>query len=828
MKTIPTRQLPEETEEPDPLTNTDDNIGVGVNLNLNFKMDITLHNSFYTMVDYMLSPRMLDPIFFLQLKIGDFNDEKSFILEYARFCLEVLSKYDYIYGDFKSELEPKFKQNRINVEHGFRYNDFINKLKDSDHPSLNANILAYSTRDTAINIKEVLYFGLPEEAELISFCHNVNLEKFELGKIDVEFDMIRMLSNDTHVYQKPKKIDPDFDRTIRPPMMLAFGRMIRENQFLESHMMNVGSTIINSKFSITTKSGVSASNFRELLNSVNARAGLFNSAFTFPTQIKLQDGKNFLTNLLLASFMGEFVRISYDVDFENGTLAMLIGCITMKACVPLHFMDPDSALDIDNYLAKYLLPGFPAAHFNANGYVFDLNDANMRTKNFLSLSIRGGAIRGLRSWETFLLTTSDGAGWGTAGIVNPVTPPSKVSRYFNDRKYYYVPISGVLQNFENSIPQQFINFSAAINAVTRVQFSFAGFDNNFNSAFKSLLVLLSNKTRRWSGIVWHLDKTIRKLNLLSIAHPIVNIKEQRGDIPYVTMPVLGAYSAIINIEGSSIGLTKPIDINELFGAMMVHKWANEFTEKLHYFRDVLVKPYFTRSDAIREAVSKTISDPGFAKIFYDDILDVRHIDDFSIPDVNLVEDEFFRKLNATKNMIETLRPLQGWDRDFYVREQSVIYNEPPLKNLQLNTKREFDLVLDRLALDKKRQFNQTTIISEIINKGGTIKMDIPIRITTKMVSEIDEQPIVMSFEKNSATQFNPLEFQWGWIEDKDYETEDKIFVRKHHRFTIDNMPFINEGISFVEAITNKIDVLKPGLRIFDKYDLIPRDVVIET
>jgi len=758
-------------------------------------------------------------------KFPSFKGRKDYVEKKFAFILQELNYYDGVSVDFPKITEPKFQEKRITEPSamGFNIYNILEQLPNNRYANAVrfVRVLESKDIDASVSIEEHNYVGLPHEKELITKLEALNLERLDEIDIDTAWEFAQNLEDEFLILDPiPVELDRRFVKFWAPGPFKAFSQLIDNNKQLFDIPKLLTEGLLSQHVSIDASDEQLA--FRELYTVLGIRVGHFLPQNELPAQIGHQKATKLIRSIMNC-ILNRRNKLVLPVDLQRLSIPVLVECIMWKVLVPIYVIHPDTVIDIDNYLAKYLLPAMPGANIAA--YSFDDLQARYRQQNYLELNLRNGMLRGPHAtlYAQFLRTSATGNGWG-APNASAVGAPRHADIFMNRSDIWYTPITGRELKHEMEESVQYTRFRDTVRTFSMPsgQLNFVGAHRDYGQPIMKMLQYLSTYGETWSQAVYYFDKAIKRISLMSIFNVVKPTDLNIGDVERIDIAIGSAISVPILIKGASIRVIG-FDLKYIFAGWAVNEWANEVVAMWHIISDRFKSPFFTKADRLAKLVSSIRIDVGLNSIFRERIVSTPLIHTISIPDRKMVRDTFQRKITMVENAIDQYSHLYGLYQSLTFGTKTELHKSETFERIPKSAN-----YVHKVDWNQLERYIQTGEIGNLITDGRVGNNTIfQIPVTAEMLYTVDH------YEETPVIDFthivDHMGASWGSVKIPFHYKEDHILRDPRKRlndrpveWTVDRPPLIDKDESLIPDIIFRLKTFKKGFVLYDQFSFKSR------
>ena len=791
-----------------------------------------------------------DPFFTSSRKIGSFSNPIEFKEQQIKLEMDCIQHYDKLLSDISSILEPKFQDKKVSVIGGDLYS-WVNALFPADY-KLGVRSVKLLTSEKNLDVKnqEIISFvGDATEHKLIQQLRDITNENFR--EVEDKWNVLRMYEDKfVRLEVLPPTLDPTFNRIYHEQVLPAYGMFMDRSKVLSHDMQSAWASLIDKHVSVPTEAHQSV--MRELLEAMQVRTTQFSKGSNFPSLVSSTKASNFIRMLINGMTMSDWSYIHYSPNFDERSLETIMDCLLHKLFIPYEVMDPESVIDIDNYLARFLMPALKVK----SGVIIP-SDEQVRfpETNYLAdmFSDAPFAFDGskLALYSDFLYTDGQGAGWANAGLKQPFAFPidsgskSVKQEFLPLRQTWFYPYGGKQQLNEDEVPRQYRHFQVMAEQIGVENLKFLRGQASMGIQLQSLLDIIATKSARVSQLFFSINEVIRRLTLSAITgpygtregKPVPRVKRKLHEIES-----MGAFSALMLTKVEEV---QAVDVTSEFlefGYTCSH-YFNQLAVRYHWTRDEYSHPIYKKSEKLRLAFDNVTANLKFSQILERSMGAYPHIYDFVddvIPDkseVNYHEDAWVRKMSLAREFVNLNSNMFGFANSFYFSPSTnVSYLESDLvTGVDAPFKSDY-----RLISQVDSQLTQTVEWNELIEimqmeeffkligdarlANKAVKFNFPIMIEPKESSDVliaDFNPINFGIG-NDTLSINTLPYYYRWSDRYRRSRTNDLALNKPPEFmsSVTTFRFFQPG-EYSSYIHNT-DAYRTGFQLFSDFKFKPR------
>jgi hypothetical protein len=389
----------------------------------------------------------------------------------------------------------------------------------------------------------------PYEKEMHERVHNYYFRR--LGDAKEAFNFYRLFDDSRHRIVPPPQFGKDmrYVRAIKPVQNKQIFREVISNN---SHLRQVTGNIAI----MVSEQFVSAGHlseqvvFQTLLQDLQVNTQRIMEVNTLPSTLSAVRGEAALRRVISALIDPESVVLHVSPRFDDGKIVTFIHMLLYKL-LPSTVFDPETIMDIDNYLCKWIVD-----LFNVD-LDFDQEQARRRTTNFLTQNFRNNKFgRYTTRLKPYLYTdpARPGSGWGTTESFGAAirTHLNTSVDYTLQNGPIFSPFASVYNERQDAIQsgRQFSNLKMVYNALRELPRP-----GEKARAAVAVLKAITRQERRFSDMV-HRVQTIcldvGRMGLFEAKTPPDMVGINRDDAVEVSLDGTDIMSMIMLIDYESV------------------------------------------------------------------------------------------------------------------------------------------------------------------------------------------------------------------------------------------------------------------------------------
>jgi len=807
---------------------------------------------FHSELDFIESPVYARKKWTFRTKIGNFNSPKTYIEARVALARLMLSRYDGVLHNIKKELVPIFNRALVTSESqiGFPGYSFVtNTLLKTPN-----EFRAYVTELANLSITDVIdpnprnnanreYVPVcahPSEIGLQNILSTMNLSR--LMEIDEMYQFLAYLTDQYHIMvPPPMSVDRRFNKTIRPGPFNAYYDFINANSWMRGFVCEMHRDMIVSHLKV--KFEQRQTTVMEMLKAYELRTTQLSSVSDLNGIMVNAEAKILFDNILTTLMMGKYCRLEMDVVFKQFNSFTLISCILMKLLIPIQLMTARSITMIDNCIFKLLV--FRMMGVNTAAIVWDDMRAEQGEVNYMTYNRNRGifldARLGNAFWDVFA-STQNGRGWGGTELNGMAGFPAGDFIGRNDVFFAYFAGRDIVDP-EITKTLQFLRYSALITEMERAAAAgrspgeilrYGRTERNEWDVVAKTLRMINIKWATASYMAKTIDLIQRRIAMMSTVAPTFPVEQPSpiGSTFIYNVPV-GAPMALFFLGNFDGRTSVSLETTYIRWGWAMHEFFNDLVEKYWYIQSKYAtnpqfKQYWTKKDRINMALSMVEFDPGVKGQFDTLIRTDTNMESIIWPPANRVPSIFTEKMRQIDEFIWTNRLLFGFNDRFYCTAKYDI-GKPAYFLNDWRSANDINVILniDWRSLDEQAQtvlFKQTVRRVKDARDGSAIQFNIPVKVDTKEVTDIFNEPEIVHAELGQESRVNTLTYYYTWFYHINEDIEYKLTNQIEPRFVIRNMPFIDRDADYIRDLFGYTVAFKEQFKLWFDFTAVATTV----
>jgi hypothetical protein len=778
-------------------------------------------------------------------RIGAFNDRWEYIEARDAFNQQMLEKYDGVFRGIEEVLVPVFGRAKVTRESqiGFSGYTFIQEREVQVYKSLVDILDTLGNEDVSdpdplnsSNRKKVVVCCHPEERKLQNLLHEVGTRR--LIEIDDLWRWFQYAGDEFHVVQQPSiYIDRRFNKAIIPGPYSAFYQFIDNNKFARAFATDLVRDLIRSHLSIDVEKRQET--IIGLLKVFEIRTNVMSTIGDLGTVMNASAAEELFKNIVTCLLMGRYCKLEYVFDFTGKlNVFTLISAIILKLLIPTQLLTRETKYDVDNYIAKWLLPKIPG--LNKSQYLWDEIRATQRSVNYLTANRNANVLSigkvAAAFWD-FFLTLPNGHGWGGTELNGMESFPPGSDVFIGRSEVFYAYFAGKKINdpeFEMTLQMQ--RFRALYKALDdqKNALEYGRWKKNEWDAVLKTLEMINDKWQLVSKMAMTIDIIQRRLAMISVLAPVRPVDDDVAAVNTYTLAV--PYNAPVSLLFLGIFDSKsPISVSTLYikWGWGVHEFFNELIEKYAYITRLYGSTqedryHWPKKWRITKTFSMVKSDPGLKAPLLALLQNTTNDEGIVWPALGPLTSrmEFIKKMQWVDDFVWAHRPLFGFTNKFY-------YSNNYAPDHPLFFRREWRQN-DGTSVGNVFNYDQLSRAVQVIGFGTVLKnvrdavvprcimFDIPVRIDMKEEVGAFQQPDVVSFDTKEKTKIGTLTYYYTWNWHLNLDLDNKVALAHDPNWVLDtrSLPFIDQDVDYVRKLFGYAIAYKEKFNVWDDFIVI--------
>lgn len=779
-------------------------------------------------------------------KIGGFDDIWSYTEAKEEFNRKVLDLYDGVLRGVDEIFTPVFGRAKVTRESqiGFAGYSFIQSREVQVYRGLVSVLEGLGNEDVidanptnSSNRKRVVVCCHPEERKLQNLLHELGTRR--LIEIDDLWRWFQHAGDEFHIVQQPSiYIDRRFNKTVMPGPYSSFYKFIDNNKFARAFATDLVRDLIRTHLSIDVEKRQET--IIGLLKTYEIRTNQLSPIGDLGTVLNASAADDLFKNIVVAMLMGKYCKLNYVFDFSGKlNVFTLVSAIVMKLMTPIQIWDRETVIDVDNYLAKWLLPRIPGV--NKMQYTWDTVQATSKTVNFLTRNRNANVLQNgqiaAAFWDVFL-TLDNGHGWGGTELNGMSSFPPGSDRFLGRSDVFFAYYAGKeIRDPEIEMTLQMKRFQALMN-VLRTQKEILMYNRIDRSEWDMVTKTLIMVNDRWqliSKMAMTIDIIQRRLGMVSVLAPT---RPEYQDVPGVdTYNLTVPFNAPVSLLFLGVFNNKsPISVSTIYikWGWGVHEFFNELVEKYQYVQGIFgstqeKRYHWNKKWRIERAFSMVKNDPGLKAPLLALIHKDMNIEGIQWPQLgpDTSRNEFTTKMRWIDDFVWANRALFGFTNRFYYTNN---YSQARPVYFRRDWKKSEDTANATVL-----NYDQLTRAVQAIGFGNTLRgvreanvpraimFEIPVKIDMKEEVGAFSQPDLINFDTKEKTKVGTLTYYFTWYWHLNVDMDNKVALSRDPNWVIDarSLPFIDQDVEYVRALFGYAVAYKDKFNLWDDFIVIP-------
>jgi hypothetical protein len=755
------------------------------------------------------SPLIKRPRYYRDIKIGDFKTYVDFVEARRDLIMRILDRFDGLPRNFPQGTPPTGRDIRIYdlAIAGSNVDALKHKLSAAAWDTLQDVFQQLNIDDAVTKAGVPIYqingqvFQRNEESKLDEALQAVNMTYLQHASV-MDLWMYYRNSNNQRTSMRglPPTYNSEFELVAVDPRYMMQRFMVLKNPVLMHMIVSVWESFLAKTIAVPADG--STKTMIELLEVVEYSSTRMNMNYNLPREIKPSAADSYAMGVMLNWCVGTFYSRDYNIDGAAFEVGMLIDCLVKKALSPWGSLSQSAWLNVDNYLARWLLPALKGgANATVNQTYVPPTDVQFRANdvNYLKAAIEGGFFRNTASAVTvsnFLV------GQGIDDVSTDVQVlPNERDYIFSGSRNWYVPFAGVATPSTDVVPARWEKYLQLVQ-VLQNGISNAGFPGGSSSnanIFKALLNYTSLFTERVSAMAFNIDQVMRQVSLIPgvFQYDPHGKSSLGGNYDYVrtdTNMVKGqalkfdALSALILIDWERA--VSQFNLLESYKAgAYLNDWFNQLGDAIQIVnnRDYFDREKWHRGDRFREALKLIKNDHPIGSLVADSVGTTTVVNTLKFPELqDLPYSPYVDKMDIVFQFVQANYKdgSFGYVDTFYYAPSLVDYHTDAARDAVYQEGQYW--LVDERNVPISHVFNdwqelvraiQTQSINEILNdedvrtNGYAVQFKFPIKLSDKDIKTGKPDSFqAFYYEPSLANLFVELKdvmFQYRW-EDMKY------------------------------------------------------------
>jgi hypothetical protein len=528
----------------------------------------------------------------------------------------------------------------------------------------------------------------------------------------------------------------------------AYDFMVTNNIPFREAAIDMMKDIISAKIDMPTE--LVFIEFGDMLARLGVRTGTFARRNRLPSLLDTENGRSLARSILLVTCMNEFAHFEWDRKVDDFSLENIIDAFTMKLIMPSWVFDDTTRNRIDNVIAYHVMPATKG--FRRHAVAIDRKLAQAGTVNYLTEQFDTGAVsaEAAAAMRPFLYS-GGGGGWLNAGNSTYVAQSSipNSGLFMNHRHDDVLYNHLVAPDFRegDDVPQHnYLSEMYRWLIADRRNIQFGRPNRNDEDTIVSLLEALYVSGDAISDMVYHMERRIAKLSMISLCRPIsvpAALRPRPRRMHTIPIPVLAPLSMVRLVKWDQF---MPLFIGDdlLRLGWAVREEIERFSWLRHFVDTLIPKHKMTKAERVDWVFQHTNFQSGVDELLKQYIIGTPSIQTLKFPALNTLNKFWSDRLYAAYKYIDDMAPWLGYAPRFY-------FDPDPDQQEDAIFKREYRarrvppaLIIDEQMLRRllrRREF--TRYVANAVQSRSVIQFNIPIQYN---ITEFDS--ILSSFEQS--------------------------------------------------------------------------------
>jgi hypothetical protein len=609
---------------------------------------------------------------------------------------------------------------------------------------------------------------------------------------------------------------PVFDTSLRkcymPDEMKAWGEFMDRNSTLRNTQWDILENIVATRIPLMIEA--KSTTFDELTKVISAKNDTANEVDQYPTKLNKRSADS-VGLALFTSFLGSrYGRLSMPhIVLDDISLSTLMDCICAKILLAHDRVHSRTIVNVDNYIAKHIVPGLPG--YNAANETYDDVLAETGAVNYLERGYANGVLnRGLQSsilFYTFVRTTQNGAGWSDAGAstIHPV--PAAAARFLQPRAYWYRSPTG-RDLRRGDVPVQFENFVKWVTSLRKIRLTVSSPHDRVGETVLKLLRWLATKRHEFAETMFFAQRVVKLFSYNPIVYPSHTYHE--SEIAEITIPTNGCFSflAFSNFSGTT-PLDPPIDL--IHAGWKMHEDFNSFVFYYHLYKSYMTDQVFSRKDWVKKALDYAHSESGFKSYLERRLVTDNELLSVDMPDANFITVDWNDRRQLVQTFINKHISAFGVYKSVYFYPNAPFGAIGPIQRyLQPKGKPDkvfnFTQIQDLIATERYTQVLQAARAA-----GEMIEFQVPVNYSRQHVLNWANRGSIVQLPTSSAVfSLGDVVFDFTWeeyvIDDNSAEYAEQLnsnWILPFIPYTIANENYILTLFDHVEMDKFEVEIV---------------------
>lgn len=778
-------------------------------------------------------------------KIGAFDDKWSYLEARDAFSQMMLEKYDGVFRGVDEVFVPISGRSKVTRESqiGFPGYTFIQEREVQIYRALAPLLEDLGNEDVvdnnplnSSNRKKVVVCCHPEERKLQNLLHDLGTRR--LIEIDDLWRWYQYAGDEFHIIQQPSiYVDRRYNKAVVPGPYSSFYQFIDSNKFAKAFATDLVRDLIRSHLSIDVEKRQET--IIGLLKVFEIRTNVMSPIGDLGTVLNASTAEELFKNIVTCLLMGKYCKLEYVFDFTGKlNVFTLISAIILKILVPIQLLTRETKIDIDNYLAKWLLPKIPG--LNKSQYLWDEIRATQRSVNYLTANRNAnvltiGKVAGA-FWDLFL-TLPNGHGWGGTEQNGMESFPPGSDVFIGRSDVFYAYYAGKkIQDPEFEMTLQMTRFKALYKALDdqKQTLEYGRMAKNEWDAVVKTLGMINDKWQLVSKMAMTIDIIQRRLAMVSVLAPVRPIDDDVSAVDTYTLSV--PYNAPVSLMFLGVFNSKsPISVSTLYikWGWGVHEFFNELIEKYAYVTRMYgatqeQRYHWPKKWRIERAFSMVKNDPGLKAPLLALIKASTNDEGMTWPTLSALTSrmEFITKMGWVDDFVWAHRSLFGFSNKFYYTNNYAVTHPMFFRRDWRQN--------ENTGVGNTLNYDQLSRAVQVIGFGNTLRgvrdanvprailFDIPVRIDMKEELGSFVQQDVVSFDTKQKTTIGTLTYYYTWNWHLNLDLDNKVALGRDPNWVLDtrSLPFIDQDVEYIRNLFGYAIAYKEKFNVWDDFIVI--------
>jgi hypothetical protein len=766
-----------------------------------------------------------DPVFTLEYDMIDAPTERDYRENRAKVALKWAKSRSYMFKP-TSELEPMYKEADATVDSqiGFPIHSEVMRLAAPNRKRVALTYLRGIRDDPVTNPRDRPY------AKLATFVGTVAERNFMIAMDAIARRRFAEVADLRNFFEPMAdmftrvdamgQIDTRKRKFYRPGPQNALQQWLSDNFITRVPMFEAILNYVRRE--VALKVQASDATFRQFLQILGMQNNQARAVTDYPARLSSTAGRKTGELLFAIQVANNLARIQIDVPMDDVSLGTLMQCLLAKLLLSKDQVTEGTILDVDNYLARWLVPALPGYTQVNDPLIGHFSEARLRQRNFLTeqyrrnvianVAMQGGdgvpAQRGINHtaiWD-FLLTTPAGGGWASAGNALDVPLPAVAVPYLNNRtKWYAMPFGEELPT-HTAVPEQFKRLSRFLRIALSRRVEIASPQERIGQSIVKLLQWLESKELAFGSFVFYMQRVVPKLAYNSLIMPDLKVPAHLLDP--ITLPPDGLMSFIAYGEfDHRTDVKVPFDL--IHGAWKVHEDFQSLVDHFHFFADRLTDKSYSRKDYLKFALAHTSDSTGFIKYLSEQLLTEGMFASAVMPDRGYVSQDFTDRIKLAEDFIDEHLGAFGVRRAFYFDPAPERISDDTFQRRLRPGSAVLRTVTRREVEDLVGEEKFVALLREARAKGKLIKFDMPVNFKRAEVEKWVAHEVPLSLPSGSRYfTVKPIVMDYTFSDVVINDDINDMLLAKDSEWLVSDEDFVATDESYIASLISHIQVDK--------------------